>query len=410
MTKNSLAKLLADPVQRGPLNHGHDFLAIPGPSVVPQRVLSAMTRPMTDIYSGELVGISVDVFDRLPGLAGTDGYAFALVSNGHGAWQMAIDNTLSRGDKVLVLEAGRFATIWGETAAQSGVDVEVLPGTDDGPVDPAALQARLAADTGHEIRAVLAVQIDTASSVRNDIPALRAAIDAAGHPTLFMVDCIGSLACEPYRMDEWGVDVTVGATQKGLMTPPGLGFVWMTEAVVERGPGDLKAGYTLLDNRIDPEAHYSLYGGTPPVSLLWALSEALSMIDEEGGLPAVWARHEALASVVWAAVEAWSCADGIGFNITDPGSRSTAVTTVRTGSIDPVRLREVAQRQGGVTLGLGIGGFPFPCFRIGHMGHLNPPMLLGTIGVIEAALRSMGAPMASSGVEAATARVGELFV
>ncbi len=409
MTKNSLAKLVADPIMRGPLNHGQDFLAIPGPSVIPGRVLRAMSNPMPDIYQGSLVGLSVEIFEQLPALAGTEGYAFGIMANGHGGWQMAIDNVLSRNDKVLVLESGRFATIWGDMASISGVDVEVLPGLDDAPVDPAALQARLEADTDGEIVAVLTVHTDTASSVRNDIPALRSAIDAANHKALFMVDCIASLGCEPFHMDDWGVDVTVGASQKGLMTPPGLAFVWMNEKVVDGGTGDLKAGYTSLDRRIDPDAHYSLYSGTPPISHLYGFHEALQMIAEEGGLEKVWARHTSLASVVWAAVEAWSHPEGVGFNITDPAYRSTAVTTVRTGTIDPDVLRRICQAEAGVTLGLGIGDFPFACFRIGHMGHLNPPMLLGTIGVIEAALLSMGAPMGGSGVEAAARRVGQLL-
>ena len=166
------------------LRHGRPMVAIPGPSVVPDRVLSAMHRAMPNIYEGEIIDVSLSVLDDLPGLARTSGTAFVAVANGHGAWEMAITNTLSRGDKVLVLESGRFAVAWGEMAAVSGVEVEVLPGPGRGPVDPAAVEARLAADRNHEIAAVLVVQIDTATSVVNDIAAVRRAIEAAGHPAL----------------------------------------------------------------------------------------------------------------------------------------------------------------------------------------------------------------------------------
>ncbi len=385
------------------LNFGRDLVAIPGPSIMPDRVLNAMARPMPDIYSGELVETSDDIFRRLPGLARTEGHPFVIISNGHGAWQMAISNTLARGDKVLVLESGRFAIAWGELAAVSGVKMEILPGSDDRPVDPEALRARLADDPGHEIRAVLSVQTDTATSVRNDVPALRAAIDEADHPALFMVDCIASLGCEPFEMDEWGVDVTVAASQKGLMVPPGLAFLWASDkAVAAYERSDLHVGYLDWGRRLNPSQHYELYSGTPPVSHLYGLREALVMIEEEG-LEARWDRHRAMAGAVWAAVDGWSTDDGIGFNISDPAARSTAVTTVRTGSIDADEIRRRCAEGAGLTLGLGIGDFAGRAFRIGHMGHLNPPMLLGTLGTVEAAIVSMGASIGTSGVAAASA-------
>ncbi|MEM7271876.1 MAG: aminotransferase class V-fold PLP-dependent enzyme [Actinomycetota bacterium] len=385
------------------LNFGRDMVAIPGPSIVPDRVLAAMHRAMPDIYAGDLVDISDRIFARLPAIARTAGEPFVVIANGHGAWQMAISNTLARGDKVLVLESGRFAIVWGEMAEVSGVKMEVLAGSDDRPVDPEALRARLADDPGHEIRAVLCVQTDTATSVRNDIPALRAAIDAAGHPALFMVDCIASMGCEPFEMDDWGVDLTVAASQKGLMVPPGLAFLWAGERALDaHARSDLHVGYLDWDSRRDAEHHYQLYNGTPPVTHLYGLDEALTMIEEEG-LEARWARHEALAGAVWAAVEAWSCPGGLGFNIADPAARSTAVTTITTGDVDADELRRICAERAGLTLGLGIGGLSGRAFRIGHMGHLNPPMLLGTIATVEAALGSMGAPMGASGAAAAAA-------
>ncbi len=393
----------------GGLNHGLETVAIPGPSIVPERIRAAMNRPMPDIYAGGLVDASDSVFEQLPGLVcSTTAQPFIVIGNGHSAWQMVVCNTLSRGDTVLALESGRFAIAWGEQAAVSGIKLDVLPGAIDRPVDPAALEARLREDRDHQIKAVMVVQTDTATSVRNDIPALRAAIDAAGHPALFMVDCIASLGCEPYRMDDWGVDVTVAASQKGLMVPPGLGFVWANERALEAHQrADLRVGYFDWEPRIDPEIHYYLYAGTPPVAHLFGLQEAMAMIAEEG-LEARWDRHRRLAGAVWAAIEAWSTDGGIGFNIGDPANRSTAVTTVLTGDIDSEELRRRCKEGAGVTLGSAIGGMGNH-FRIGHMGHLNPPMLLGTLGTIEAGLVSMGAPIGGSGVGAAAAHLGADF-
>jgi alanine-glyoxylate transaminase/serine-glyoxylate transaminase/serine-pyruvate transaminase len=383
------------------LNVGLETVAIPGPSIIPERVLSAMHRPMPDIYSGELVGVSDEIFAQLPGLAKTTGAPFVIISNGHGAWQMAISNTLARGDKVLALESGRFAIAWADMAEISGVKAEVLPGANNRPVDPDALRARLADDPGHEIKAVLTVHTDTATSVRNDIPALRAAIDDAEHPALLMVDCIASLGCEPYFMDDWGVDITIAGSQKGLMVPPGLAFLWAGEkALAAYDRSDIHVGYLDWGNRLNPSHHYELYCGTPPVSHLYGMQEALRMIAEEG-LEARWDRHGYLAEAVWAAVDAWSTDGGIGCNIADPASRSTAVTTVLTGDIDADELRRICQEEAGVTLGLGIGDLSGQAFRIGHMGYLNPPMLLGTLTTIESVLLAMGASIDGSGAAAA---------
>lgn len=393
----------------GGLNHGLETVAIPGPSIVPERIRAAMNRPMPDIYAGGLVDASDAVFEQLPGLVcSTTAQPFVVIGNGHSAWQMVVCNTLSRGDTVLALESGRFAIAWGEQAAVSGVKLDVLPGAIDRPVDPAALEARLREDRDHQIKAIMVVQTDTATSVRNDIPALRAAIDAAEHPALFMVDCIASLGCEPYRMDDWGVDVTVAASQKGLMVPPGLGFVWASQRALDANQrADLRVGYFDWEPRIDPEVHYYLYAGTPPVAHLFGLQEAMAMIAEEG-LQARWDRHARLAGAVWAAIDAWSTDGGIGFNVADPAERSTAVTTVLTGDIDAEELRRRCKEGAGVTLGSAIGGMGNH-FRIGHMGHLNPPMLLGTLGTIEAGLVSMGAPIGGSGVGAAAAHLGQRF-
>jgi alanine-glyoxylate transaminase / serine-glyoxylate transaminase / serine-pyruvate transaminase len=386
------------------LGSGRDLVAIPGPSVVPDRVLAAMHRGMPNIYEGELIDISNDVLDRLPALVRTRGKAFVTISNGHGAWEMAITNTLSRGDTVLVLESGRFATSWGDMAAVAGVKTEVINAPDRGPVDARAVEEHLRSDVAHDIKAILVVQVDTASSVLNDIAAIRRAIDAAGHPALLMVDGIASIGCERFEMDAWGVDVTVAASQKGLMTPPGLGFVWASERALEaHARADLRTGYWDWTARSQDGAHYLRYCGTPPVSHLYGLHEALDMLDEEG-LDAVWRRHAVLAAAVHAAVEAWSAPGGLELNIVDPSARSNAVTTILTGTIDGERLRARASELG-LTLGVAIGKFEGSAFRIGHMGHLNPPMLLGTLGTVEAILDAMDARVAGSGVAAAAASI-----
>ncbi len=384
------------------LNRGRPLTVMPGPSVIPDRVLAAMHRAMPNIYEGELIDLSMRVLEQLPGLARTTAEAFVAISNGHGAWEMALTNTLSRGDTVLVAESGRFARGWGEMAAVSGIRVLTLPGTERTAVDPAALEERLQADTAREIAAVLVVQVDTASSVRNDIPALRRAMDAADHPAMLFVDCIASLGCEPYEMDAWGVDLTVGASQKGLMVPPGLGFVWAGERARQaHAHADLRTGYWDWTARSNPEVHYRRYCGTPPISHLYAMAEALSMIAEER-LENVWARHVVMADAVRAAVCAWSTPGGLELNITDPAARSNAVTTIRTGSIDVDALQRLCGEQAGLTLGLGLSDTD-ATFRIGHMGHMNPPMVLGALGTIEAALGALDAPMAGSGVAAASA-------
>jgi alanine-glyoxylate transaminase/serine-glyoxylate transaminase/serine-pyruvate transaminase len=391
------------------LNAGRELVAIPGPSVVPDRVLSAMHRAMPNIYEGELIDVSNEVFERLPGVARTTGTVFVTISNGHGAWEMAISNTLSKRDKVLVLESGRFAVAWGEMAAFSGVEVEVLQAPDRGSVDPEAVEARLRADAARSIKAIFVAHVDTGTSVRNDLPALRRAIDAADHPALLMVDCIASLACEEFEMDAWGVDLTVAGSQKGLMVPPGLGFVWAgPRALAAHATAGLRTGYWDWTSRAQDGPHYLRYCGTPPISHLYGLREALDMLDEEG-LEAVWARHAVLAGVVHAAVDAWSTPGGLELNITDSAARSHAVTTILSGDIDPDRLRAICQQEAGLTLGIGLGPFEGLAFRIGHMGHLNPPMLLGTIGTIEAALVATGAPMGGSGAARAAAAAGAAF-
>lgn len=389
------------------LNRGRMLSSMPGPSVIPDRVLGAMHASMPNIYKGALLETSISVLDELPAIARTDGRAFMAISNGHGVWEMSLTNTLCRGDAVLVLESGRFAVGWGEQAKMLGANVEVLPAPERGPIDPAAVEARLRADKDHAIKAVLAVQIDTATGVWNDIAAISRAIADAGHPALFMADCIASVGCVEYLMDEWGVDVTIGASQKGLMVPPGLGIVWANDrAMAAHEKADMRTPYWDWTARMSDEAHYKRYCGTAPVQHIYAMREALDMIAEEG-LESIWRRHEVFANAVRAAVEAWSAPGGVEFYIKDPAHRSNSTTTILSGSVDAVRLCELCESHAGLTIGVGLGELADSTFRIGHMGHLNPPMLLGTLATIEAALQAMEAPLGASGVAAASSVIAE---
>ncbi len=389
------------------LSQVREIVAIPGPSIIPDRVLSAMHRAMPDIYEGDLTMVIDSVWAWLPEVVQTSGRVFVPIGNGHAAWEMALSNTLSRCDHVLVLNCGRFAAIWAEMAEFNGLNVEVMEAEEGFANEPSALEERLRADVDRKIAAVLTVHVDTATSLRNDVPALRQAIDAAGHPALFMVDCIASMGCERFEMDAWGVDVTIAASQKGMMTPPGLGLVWANEkALAAHESADLRTRYWDWTYRSEDGPYYLRFCGTPPVSHLFGLAEALVMMAEEGW-EARWERHRVLADGVRAAVDAWSTPGGIGFIAQREDQRSDSVTSVTTGSIDAVELRRLCRQQMGVTLGLGIGSDESASFRIGHMGHVNAPAILGVLGSIETALTSMGAPMGSSGVQAATAALSQ---
>jgi alanine-glyoxylate transaminase/serine-glyoxylate transaminase/serine-pyruvate transaminase len=389
------------------LTAGPEIVAIPGPTIVPDRVLSAMHRPMPDLYAGELLTVTDEIYERLPALARTTSPALITISNGHGAWAMALSNTLSRGDRVLVLECGVFARVWGEMAEFDGLQVETMIAEDGAAIAPEAVLARLHEDTEREIKAVLMVQTDTASSARNDVAAVRRALDAADHPALLMVDCIASMGCEQFEMDAWGVDVALAASQKGLMTPPGLGFVWAgPRALVAHRTAGLRTRYWDWTFRLQDGPQYLRFCGTAPVSHIFGFREALRMIEEEG-LEARWQRHYALASAVRAAVDAWSVPAGLSLLVRDPAHRGDSVTTITTGDIDSVRLSDLARDGGGVTLGVGLQHLAGRAFRIGHMGHVSAASILGVLGVVEAALLAMDAPIGGSGVAAASASIAQ---
>jgi alanine-glyoxylate transaminase/serine-glyoxylate transaminase/serine-pyruvate transaminase len=386
---------------------GREFLAIPGPTNMPDEVLRAMHRPALDIYSEQMVELTDSLLRDLSKLFATEGQSYIHIANGHGAWESSLSNVLSRGDQILVLESGRFAIGWGNAATRMGVDVEVLKGDWRRAVRPAEVEARLRQDKDHAIKAVLVVQVDTASGAYNDIEAIGKAIRAAGHPALFMVDAVASLGCMPFEMDAWGIDVAMSGSQKGLMAPPGLGFVAANDRAREvHKTANLRTPYWDWSEREGPE-HYRKYAGTAPVHLLFALRQAIDMLFDEQ-LENVFLRHRLLGEAVRRAVGVWAEGQVLSFNIAEPSERSNTVTTVMmSNGYDPVALQTYCKQKCGVVLGTGIGDLAGQAFRIAHMGHVNAPMILGTLGVIEVGLNALGIPHGKGGTEAAIEWLGE---
>ena len=394
------------------LAHGHAYLAIPGPSVVPDRIQRAMHRTAPNIYEGALHELVGSLWPDLRALAGTTQNVACYMCNGHGLWEAVDTNLFSRGDKVLLLASGVFGLGWASAVQALGVDVEIMDFGRHSAPDLDKVEARLKADDG-SLKAVLTTHVDTATSARTDIAGLRAAMDRAGHPALLGVDCIASMGCDTFRMDEWGVDVAFTASQKGLMLPPGMGFVWFSEKARAVGA---KAGwrtpYWDWGPRADGAEFWQYWHGTAPTHHLYGLREALTMILHEEGLSQVWARHEALARSVWAAFDAWSQGHPrIALNMADPQARARAVTAARFGAPDALRLRQWCETQTGVTLGIGLGmatpedpqaaGF----LRVAHMGHVNAHMTLGVLSVMEAGLRALNIPHGAGALDAASAVV-----
>jgi alanine-glyoxylate transaminase / serine-glyoxylate transaminase / serine-pyruvate transaminase len=380
---------------------GRQFLAIPGPTNIPDEVLQAMHRPAVDIYSEPLIALTDSLLHDLSALFATSGKSYIYIANGHGAWEAALTNVLSKGDKVLVLESGMFALAWGDAAARLGVEIEVLQGDWRHAVPPEQVEARLRKDTGRPIKAILAVHIDTSTGILTDIAAIGDVIKAVGHDALFMVDAVASLGCVPFEMDAWGVDVAMSGSQKGLMTPPGLSFVAASDHANDaHQKAGLRTPYWDWTVR-DGESHYQKYAGTPPEQLIFALRRALDMLFEEG-LDNVFLRHRLLAEAVRRAVSVWQKGKAIQLNVVEPGERSDAVTTVLLNNgCDPRLLIDYCNIKCGVALGRGLGKLNSKAFRIAHMGHINAPMVLGTLGVIEMALGALRIAHGTGGVDAA---------
>ncbi len=365
-----------------------------------------MHRAAPNIYEGNLIEHSDTIFRDLNVVARNSGDVVIYIGNGHAAWEASLVNILSRGDKVLALVTGRFGRGWVSIAEGLGIDVEVLDFGAEQSADPAQVEAALKADTQLKIKAVITVQTDTATSVTNDIPAIRRMMTATDHPALLMVDCIASFACEPFDMDGWGVDVMITASQKGLMTPPGLAMVFIQPTVwASHMAAGLKTPYWDWEPRVYPAYFAARFCGTPPTHHLYGLREALDMLLEEG-MENVWHRHQVQAAAVWAAVDAWSETGSLWFNVPLVSNRSLAVTTVKTREGLASLLRAWCEKEAGLTLGVGLSLLPNgeptnSVFRIGHMGHLNPHSLLGTLGCIEMGLKALGVVVKASGVSAA---------
>lgn len=395
------------------LANGRPYLAIPGPSTMPDRVLNAMHRAAPNIYAGALPEMVESLWPDLRRLAGTKAYVALYIANGHGAWEAANANLFSRGDRALVVATGRFGNGWAESATAQGVQAELLDFGKAAPADPARIEAALRADTARGIKAVLVTHVDTASSVKNDIPAIRRAIDAAGHPALLAVDCIASMGCDAFFMDDWGVDVVVAASQKGLMVPPGLGILWFSDRAMERcKTSDLRTPYWNWTPRATATEFWQHWAGTAPTHHLFGLRESLNMIAEEG-LEAVWARHAALARTVWAAFDAWGAGHPeIALNVADPASRGHSVTAARIGPApNASRLRDWLEQRAGVTLGIGLGmALPSePAYhgflRVAHMGHVNAHMTLGVLAAMEAGMIALDIPHGPGALTAAAQAV-----
>lgn len=378
---------------------GRHFLHIPGPSPIPDRILRAIAMPIIDHRSAEFAALGRHVLEGSKTVFRTKQPVVIYPSSGTGAWEAAIVNTLSPGDTVLMAETGHFATLWKQIATRFGIEVEFIPGDWRHGADPAAIEATLAEDKGRKIKAVMVVHNETSTGATSRIPEIRKAIDAAGHPALFMVDTISSLASADYRHDEWQVDVTVSGSQKGLMLPPGLGFNAISEkALAAAKTNTLPRSYWDWQEMVKINAS-GFFPYTPATNLLYGLKEALAMLQEEG-LDNVFARHQRLAAACRAAVRAW----GLEVLCQNPAEQSPVLTAVlMPPSHDADRFRKIALEKYNISLGSGLGKVAGKVFRIGHLGECNALSLLGALSGVELGLSAAGVPHRSGGVAAAMA-------
>ncbi|MEJ2205357.1 MAG: aminotransferase class V-fold PLP-dependent enzyme [Gemmatimonadota bacterium] len=376
---------------------GWHFLQLPGPTNVPRRVLDAMAQPTVDHRGPGFPELTREVLDGLRWVFGTRHGVVVYPGSGHGGWEAALVNTLSPGDRVLMFETGQFGLGWTEVARRFGLDVEVIPGDWRRGADPSVLEERLSADREHAIRAVAVVHNETSTGAVSRVPDLRAALDRAGHPALLLVDAVSSLACLEYRHDDWGVDVTVSASQKGLMLPPGLAFNAMGPRALDasRGASLPRAHWDWTPMLERTEDGYFPY--TPATNLLFGLKEALTMLRAEG-LDDVVRRHRRHGDATRAAVQVW----GLEVQCARHDEQSDVLTAVRLpDGHDADRFRALVRERFNLTLGSGLGKLKGRVFRIGHLGHFNDLMLLGTLGGVESGLALAGVPCRRGGVQAA---------
>jgi alanine-glyoxylate transaminase/serine-glyoxylate transaminase/serine-pyruvate transaminase len=382
-----------------PTRHtGRHFLQIPGPTNVPDRILRAMAMPVIDHRGPEFAELGREIITQMKRVFQTEATVVLYPSSGTGAWEAALSNTLSPGDTVLMFETGHFATLWRQMASRLGLDIDFVTGDWRHGVDPAAVEEKLAADREHRVKAVCVVHNETSTGVASRIPEIRAAIDRARHPALFMVDTISSLASIDYRHDEWGVDVTVAGSQKGLMLPPGLGLNAVSQkALAAAETARLPRSYWDWSAMLEA-GRTGFFPYTPATNLLYGLREALRMLLEEEGLAAVFQRHARHAEATRRAVRAW----GLEILCADPREYSNSLTAVVVpDGYDADRLREIILDAYDMSLGTGLGRLKGKVFRIGHLGHFNDLMLCGTLAGIEMGLARAGVPHQRGGVAAA---------
>ncbi|MCP5013424.1 MAG: aminotransferase class V-fold PLP-dependent enzyme [Aestuariibacter sp.] len=381
-----------------PIPTGRHFLQIPGPTNVPDRVLRAMDMPTIDHRSSEFAQLTLEILKGLKQVFKTSADVVIYPASGTGAWEAALANTLSTGDKVLMFETGHFATLWQGIANDLGLEVEFVEGDWRRGVDPALVEARLSADKSHVIKAVMVVHNETSTGVTSRISEIRQAITNARHPALFMVDVISSLGSIDYRHDEWGVDVTVGGSQKGLMLPPGLSFnAISTKALKASRSSNLPSSFWNWQPMIAAnKAGYFPY--TPATNLLYALRESLEMLLEEEGLNNVFARHRRHGEATRRAVRAW----GLEILCLVPEEYSAALTAIMVPQgHDADQLRNVILERFNMSLGTGLSKVQGRVFRIGHLGDFNDLMLAGTLAGVEMGLAAAGIPFNKGGINAA---------
>ncbi len=374
---------------------GRHFLQIPGPSNVPERVSLAMARAVVDHRGADFPDLSLRIFDNLRKVFATANPVLMFPSSGTGGWEAALVNTLSPGEKVLAFETGHFSSLWKEVARKLDLEVVWIESDWRRGIDPQIVEDRLRRDSG--IAAVLAVHNDTSTGVTSDIAAVRAAMDACGHAALLLVDAISSLACAPLPMDDWGVDVVISGSQKGLMLPPGLAFNAVGPRALQRAArSNSRRAYwnwqAMLDNN---SRGYFPY--TPATSLLYGLDEALRMLLEEG-MENVFARHARHAAATRAATAAWGL-ENVCLNEHEFSNSTTAILLPEGQDAD--RLRQIILERFNMSLGAGLGKLEGCCFRIGHLGNFNELMLAGTLSGVEMGLELAGAPYRKGGINAA---------
>ena len=386
---------------------GRQFFMNPGPTNIPDRVLRAMDRPVLDFLSEEFLEIQRRCHEGLKRVLKTRQELFIYAATGHGAWEATLANLFSPGETLLMLDSGYFSEDWTQMSNRLGLKVETLKSDWRTGCDIKALEARLREDKAGTIRAVLVVHNETSTGVAYPIPEIRRAIDAAAHPAMLLVDTISSLGCFDYRMDEWGVDITVGGSQKGLMLPTGLSFSGVSDkaaAAAKRAKLPRHYWDWELMRRRQPQA----FSGTTPVHMFFGLEEGLRLLEEEG-LEAVFHRHHRLAEATRRAVKVWGeGGHGPELYCRDPKRYSDSITAVwLPEGHNADALRKVAQDRFNLSLGGGLGPLGGRVFRIGHMGDLNEPMLLGTLATTELAMKACGVPYHPGGVEAAISYLGE---